>query len=189
MKPDSSLGIFIILLSILGGLLLAGPLADTSGLITDMRHREVIVLLRIGCGVLAAFLLIHGFRALLQISLGIIETLRRTSSRPNCRLAKTLILGGTLCLLATLGLECLVVYRCDVLGMAPTVHLQGPGGDVSWNAGMGRPALMMLISQAFAGLGFLAGCTMIGIGVWGSIPAQVSAQMNVAVSKWSFSNR
>ncbi len=168
MKADYSLGCFIILLSLLGGVLLAGPLVDASGLLTEDNRHEFTVMLQVACGILTALILVFGMRTLLHVSLSIIASLQRTEMKPSATIAMTLIVGGTLCLLATLWLEYQMVSR--VAPQQSSVQVQGNEAHLSLATGWGRPASVLLISRVFTGLVFLVGSAMIATGVWSSIP-------------------
>jgi hypothetical protein len=174
MKLDSSVGCFIILLSIFGGFLIGESLLHASGLLTmtsQVTVQEFRVGAWIGCVVFGSALILFGVRSLLYLSMVVIDRLERVQAKPKALFAFALILSGTICLLGVIGLEVATI----ILAFPPSrahVHVNGivAEGNVGLTTANGHPFAIRVLAHLFASLVFVAGCSSLALGVWSAIP-------------------
>lgn len=178
MKLDSSVGCFIILVSILGGFLVGEPLLNASGLLQMLDPRFVSQFkagVWIACVGFGSLLILYGFRTLLYFAMIVVEKLERVPLKPKMPFAIAFILFGTICIVGVIGLE-IVTMLNSMQHPALMTRIQNVvgQGDGSIHAYFANQAGVFLIAQVFALLIFVTGCSLIALGVWSSIPGQAT---------------
>lgn len=174
MKLDSSVGCFMILLSILGGWLLADPLLNLSGIFSNFPtngDREFRAIIWFVAAVFGTIFILYGLRTILYLSIQGVDLLRNSNGKPGQAIAITLIICGTACLLGVVGLEYLTSKSTiPPSGIMTSVNSQMSSGNVQFHTSAGYNSGSWIFLKLTAGLIFLAGSVLISLGVWSSIP-------------------
>ena len=142
-----------IVLALALGLLGATSFSDAAGF-SGLRDEGVRSFLLVLSGIVVfglALVLIH---ILIRLVQGAIGLLARTVGRPGFAVVLTLIISGTVCILASLAAEFYGVRSIRIVA-------SDMGGSVSAQA--------PLVLTVLAILAFLAGAALVAVGVWGSI--------------------
>jgi hypothetical protein len=185
MKLDSSVGCFVILLSILGGLLIADPLmtaSNISNLFTGQNFdRDFRAFAWVVTALFASIFLLFGFRTLLYLALQAASSLQKVAGKPSPPITITFIICGTICMLAVIWMEYLALTSASSVpnfaSMNSQLNSQMNHGNVVFQASVANGSGVRVFAHLFAGLVFLAGSTLIALGAWGSIP-QPSGTVN-----------
>jgi uncharacterized membrane protein YjgN (DUF898 family) len=178
MKLDSSVGCFIILLSVLGGFLIADPLLTASNIANLFQEerffREVRLFAWVVTALFTSIFLLFGFRTLLYFALRTVSSLQTVAVKPAPPITITFIICGTICMLAVIWMEYLALTSASSLPTFATMNSQLNSqmnhGNVVFQASVANGSGVRVFAHLFAGLVFLAGSSLITLGAWGSIP-------------------
>jgi len=142
----------------------AGPFSDAAGF-SLVEHSDERTILLVMSGAVVFGLGLVFIRTLIRLIQTMTGLLARTAGRPSFGAVLTLIISGTVCILASLATEFYGVRSVRITS-------SGTGGVVSVQV----PFMLTVLAV----LTFLAGVALVAVGVWGSIhpgTPQVTAQV------------
>jgi hypothetical protein len=152
-----------IVLALALGLVGATSFSDAAGF-SGLRDEDVRSFLLVLSGIVVFGLTLVLIRILIRLVQGAIGLLARTAGRPGFAVVLTLIISGTVCILASLAAEFYGIRSIRIVA-------SDMGGSVSAQA----PLMLTVLAI----LAFLAGAALVAVGVWGSIhpaPTPLAAQ-------------
>jgi hypothetical protein len=153
----------LIALGAVAGILGANPLADAAGFAPSS---STAVLERFACGLALGVLVLFGVPTLLGALGGLAGRLAAVPTRPPLFVSMVLIVSGTLCLLAALGVAAVATAGAGGPGV-PTVRLDGGmpfGAEVSTPAGSSPVVALVALLVLLTGVGMAAA------GIWCALP-------------------
>jgi len=158
--PAKISGMACIVVALALTLLAARPFADVAGF-SQVENSDFRVPLFILSSVVVFGLVLVLVRTLIRLFQAAAELLGRTNSRPTLAVVLTLIIAGTVCVLAALVVEFYGVRSIRI-------SASSVGASVTANA----PFMLTVLAI----LAFLAGIALAAVGVWGSIRPETPVQ-------------
>jgi hypothetical protein len=178
MKLDSSVGCFIILLSILGGFLIAEPLLQATGLlmllpvrVPDYEQQQVRGIFSFVSIVFSIVCVFFALRTILFFVFQSVEFFGRSSlSKPVPMVAMTSMICGAVCLVSVMWLEYHVAATCSPLPaiQAQIAHTQNGNPIIAFHTAAATHSSSQVLAQLFASLVFITGSSLIAFGIWSS---------------------
>ncbi len=142
------------------GFLVTDPYRMTAGFPADDAGP---VMVRVFGGLIALGLVITGTKPLMRLAMAVIERFSTRQARPCFGICLTLIVCGTVCILASVAVELRAVRSDAMVALAVPETVNRSFGHIAIGGQSIFPGLFT------AGLTFLAGCVLCAVGIWGSI--------------------